>query len=67
MSDEHYFGRPRDGLPRHVTGPFFDPPHDEYNEHGPLDGESLNDDPRTRLMTAHQYRRWKEGRNPHGK
>lgn len=64
MSDEQYFGHPRNN--RHHSGPFFDPPYDEYDEHGPLEDYSLNDNPRTQPMTVEQFRRWKMGRNPHG-
>ena len=72
MSDENYFGPPNGHRgPRERRSSdhsyFHDPRDEEYDEHGPLEGESLNEVHRSRLLTPDQYRRWKEGRNPHGK
>ena len=67
MSDELYFGPPP-RKHRSSDHPYFsDPREEEYEQHGPLEDYSLNDNPRTRPMTVEQFRRWKEGRNPHGK
>lgn len=66
MSDELYFGDPN--YRRHHSGPFFDPSYDEYNEHGPLDGESfdLDECPRRHPLNVENIRRMMRERNPNG-
>jgi hypothetical protein len=66
MSDELYFGHQRNDQPRHHTGPFSFPPYDEYDEHGPLEGESLNEHPQRRPLNVENLRRMMKERNPHG-
>lgn len=64
MSDELYFGPPsndRRSSDRHFNG------HgDGYEEHGPLEGESLNEHPHRRPLNVENLRRMMKERNPHG-
>lgn len=70
MSDELYFGPPNGHRGRHERRssdhPYFDDVGDEYDEHGPLAGESLNETPRRRPLNVENLRRLMRDRNPHG-
>jgi hypothetical protein len=62
MSDEHYFGPPKDDRPRHHSGPFFDPPYGDYEEYR----ETTDSLPERMPRNIESIKKWLRERNPHG-